>query len=254
MTITIGERLMALRSRSGMTMSEIARLAGYKGPSSIQRYFAPEYAPDELDYRFALKLVDAMQGAGDPPIDAYEIMVMTAKGAVDSPGSHVAKRNELSSKGFIYAYETDLVSYEYNDVDGEAVQVEGIRIFKESSYTTFEVPPFLEKRDVYGFIQSGENMHPRIRDGEVAFTEGRKRAAIGDYVMVTVSQNLEDQIEEAILGELELRSSEFIELEQPSGVRLLIPLKDVLGVRRIMSSEQLINPRDPDFNDLPVDA
>lgn len=254
MTMTIGERLMALRSRSGMTMSEIARLAGYKGPSSIQRYFAPEYAPDELDYRFALKLVDAMQGAGDPPIDAFEIMVMTAKGAVDSPGAHVARRNDLSSKAFIFAYGTDLVGYEYKGVDGKVIQVEGIRIFKDESYTMFEVPPFLEKRDVYGFIQSGRNMHPRIRDGEVAFTEGRKRAAIGDYVMVTVLENREDQIEEAILGELESRSSDFIELRQPSGLRPLIPVKDVLGVRRIMSSEQLINPRDPDFNDLRIDA
>lgn len=235
-------------------MSEIARLAGYKGPSSIQRYFAPEYAPDELDYRFALKLVDAMQGAGDPPIDSYEIMVLTAKGAVESPGAPVARRNDLSSKSFIFAYETDLVRNEYSSVAGESINVEGIKIFKGEPHIMFEVPPFLEKRDVYGFIQSGRSMHPRIRDGEVAFTEGRKRAAIGDYVMVTIAENTDHQVEVAILGELESRSSEFIELKQPSGLRPLIPVGDVIGLRRIMSSEQLINPREPYFNEVRLDA
>lgn len=243
MNTTIGESLIKLRARSGMSMSEIARLAGYKGPSSIQRYFAPEYAPDVLDYRFALKLADAMQGAGDPPIDAFEIMKLTAASQEGEGTSYVAKRPELSNKGVIASYEASLAKREYESCKGGEQSVEAIVIHRNEAHTVYDVPAFLEKRDIEGFIMPGRSMYPRVRDGEVAFTEGKRRPAIGDYVMLIVEDDAEEGEQVAVLGELMARSPEFLEVKQPSGANFMVPMSNRLTVRRLMNPEELINSR-----------
>lgn len=40
---TIGEHLNARRIQAGLSMDELARAMGFAGPSSIQRYLAPDY-------------------------------------------------------------------------------------------------------------------------------------------------------------------------------------------------------------------
>jgi hypothetical protein len=243
MGMTVGERLVALKQRSGMSMGEIARLAGYAGPSSIQRYFAPEYDPSVLDYRFALKLVDAMQGAGTPPIDGYEIMALTDRGAMDIPGSPIARRPDMETKEWIYVYGTEPVKYRYAQHDGE-FEAEAVIIERGTPDTSIEAPPFLAKREVYAFFHSGQSMHPRIEDGEIVFTEGKRRVTTGDYVVVVVEERVDDHEAVAILGALTLRTSEYIELTQPAGTTIRIPIESVSSLRRIMKAHELINARE----------
>lgn len=70
---SIGERLLALKTRTGWSLDEIAERAGYKGRSSVQALFRVDYDPSNLDAKVARKLADAFVGQGDPPIQADEI-------------------------------------------------------------------------------------------------------------------------------------------------------------------------------------
>jgi hypothetical protein len=38
------EKIAAIRERSGLSMDDLAKLMGYKGQSSIQRYLSPDYS------------------------------------------------------------------------------------------------------------------------------------------------------------------------------------------------------------------
>jgi len=74
------EKLQALFDRSGVkTQSELARLGGWKGRSSVQRFFKP--MPSEfLESGSAKKFIQAMVGRGHPPITKGEIMALTEVG------------------------------------------------------------------------------------------------------------------------------------------------------------------------------
>lgn len=245
MTTTIGDRLAALKRRSNLSMSEIARLAGYKGPSSIQRYFAPDYDPSVLDYRFALKLVDAMQGAGDPPIDIYEIMQLTDRGAIEDPSVGAPRQPQLDKNEFIAVYGTAPIWREYTHANRGDYKAEAIEIDRSEPIEYFEVPPFLARRDVYAFIHSGTSLEPRLEDGEIAFTEGRRQPSIGDYVLLIVEERREFAKAVALVGRLESRNADMIQISQPSGAKISIPFEDVSTMRRIMRAHELLISREP---------
>jgi transcriptional regulator with XRE-family HTH domain len=67
-------RIARLRERSGLSLDDLAKEMGFKGPSSIQRYLSPTYDKGfrpELAARFKAALV----GRGDPPINSTELGV-----------------------------------------------------------------------------------------------------------------------------------------------------------------------------------
>lgn len=61
-SLTTGERLTARRSQIGRSLEMVARAAGYKGASSIQRYFSPEY-DEPLHPNVADKLRRGLEGS-----------------------------------------------------------------------------------------------------------------------------------------------------------------------------------------------
>jgi hypothetical protein len=63
---TVGEKLMLLRERSGLTLDQVAKRMGLKGRSSVQRLFAGDV--DMLGPVDALRLADVLEGLGTPPI------------------------------------------------------------------------------------------------------------------------------------------------------------------------------------------
>lgn len=70
---TTGEQMRALRERSGLTMDELATLAGYARKSSIQRYVDPEY-DGALPINVAANFARALEGRGDAAISAAEVL------------------------------------------------------------------------------------------------------------------------------------------------------------------------------------
>lgn len=73
----IPERLKALRKRSGLSVDDLAKAAGFKHGSAIYRYETPgmfrkRFLPIELTRSFAI----AMKGKGIPPITEEEVMAL----------------------------------------------------------------------------------------------------------------------------------------------------------------------------------
>jgi SOS-response transcriptional repressor LexA len=73
--VNVTEELKRLRERAGLSMEEISKALGYKGPSSYQRYesatqFRKPYLPTDL----VGKLAQILQGKGQPPIEPLEVL------------------------------------------------------------------------------------------------------------------------------------------------------------------------------------
>lgn len=96
--IIVTERFRELRERAGLSMDELARRMGYARASSIQRYENPdEYKKNYIGPDLTEKLVKAIVGRGNPPIDASEVWALcrpTLRGPVissydpDDPDGH----------------------------------------------------------------------------------------------------------------------------------------------------------------------
>lgn len=84
-----GAELLALKERSGMSLRQIAAAAGYRGASSIQRYFSDEYNGQYLPPDVAARIAKAMAGKGKPPIREEEITDLAAY-ALATPGLSAA--------------------------------------------------------------------------------------------------------------------------------------------------------------------
>ncbi len=86
---TIGTRLSALKAASGLSLSDIAKRGGLRGPSSTQRYFSADYAPEFLSSKVARKLIAAF-----PDKYRQEIMEMAGMGTTYQPASDAAATGE----------------------------------------------------------------------------------------------------------------------------------------------------------------
>lgn len=69
------EALRALRERSKLTMAQISHRMGYKSATGYQRFEEPAtYAKrDHLELSEARRLIEALSGKGEPPIQPGEI-------------------------------------------------------------------------------------------------------------------------------------------------------------------------------------
>lgn len=75
---TTPEKFRRLRDRSGLSMDDLAKAMGFRRASSIQRYANPdEYTKEFFAPELALKMIKALVGKGEPPIEAREIWELT---------------------------------------------------------------------------------------------------------------------------------------------------------------------------------
>lgn len=239
---TIGEQLAALRARSGLSLAEIARLAGYKGASSLQRYFSPDYDPEVLDYRTAQKLAEAMEGAGTPPIEQYDLMALTA--AADQTGFRTPFpliQTNQEMKGIIPVYDT-ASTLTKSIVESKQRSVEIIRINMDDPVEYRRCPPVLERRDVFGIYVGGTAMRPRFNPGEIVFTDGRKPPTLGDDVLVILADEPEEDGDiRAVMGYLHDYTDQNLVLKQYAAGTFEIPLERVVRARRVMAPIELLS-------------
>lgn len=86
-------KIASLRERSGLSMDELAKLMGFKGSSSIQRYLSPTY---DKGFRpeLAAKFRAALVGLGDPPIDAHDLSIFDR--FVETPTGEIIDYSDIS--------------------------------------------------------------------------------------------------------------------------------------------------------------
>lgn len=90
---TMGRRLTVMRQRSGRSLAAIAKGGGWKGTSSVQRYFEKSYDPAWLHPRVSQGLIKGMCGCGPDPVKPAEIMALT--GNTEAPGGERAAGRDM---------------------------------------------------------------------------------------------------------------------------------------------------------------
>lgn len=239
---TIGFRLRSLYERAGLSMRELARRAGFKQASSIQRYLEVDYDPPRLDYDLAVKLSGAMAGRGDPPITEAEIISMA-----DLPPSNAqpfafqptdrtpAPRRDIPVYGTALGAPTNF----------SGLAVEQTNLDVGDTVTYFARPAGLAGKDkVYGLFAQGSSMSPRFSDGEGLLVDGQRPPMIGDDVVVylVAPQGDGQETTAVLLKRLVRRTAEHVELEQFNpALTFKVERERVLRIHRVIPWSELIS-------------
>lgn len=239
--LTIGQRLLTLKQRSGLSLAQIATAAGYAGASSIQKLFSPQYDPGVLHEGVAQKLSIALVGRGDPRIEKSEVFALAGQGGeLDRIVADLQHYAYISS-AYIGMHRTKRISDEVVSDAGvptplfaNAEMVDGI------SY--YPCPEHLRPRLLVGMYVTVGNMWPRYEEGEPVIYERKTPPSRGDDVVVRLISEVELD-GGMLIGRLALLHDEEIQLDQlsPKG-RITISRGDVIAVYRILHATDFLPP------------
>lgn len=237
--VTIGQRLIALKDRSGLSLARIATAAGYQAASSIQKLFRPDYSPPRLSQNVADRLIVALEGRGYPPIVRDEITALVEGRDAKEHFNQEFTRLMRHEKDDIPIYRSQVSLRKVRAKDDYILPVFGLSVAQMPE--RFEAPSHLALRDVAGFRVISGNMWPKYDLDELIWYSEADTARIGDVVMVALGAEREDQTSCYLLGRLLDRNDEEIRLSQLSPERVnVIAKKTVTSVRRILTYEDLM--------------
>ena len=241
---TVGEHLNALRIRAGLSLQQVADLAGYKGPSSVQAYFSPHYDPDALQVKIAHRIAPVLAGRGDPEISEHEVYDLTK---LPAPPSGIAQAVEV-----IPIAETPTLRGQPKDVPvyGTALAADltfdddADKLVEQTQFDMGEVinyvrrPPALgSATKVYALYVSGSSMEPRYRAGDPIFVDPQRPPMIGDDVVVQLfSENDDDpEVITGLIKTLTKRTSTIIALEQyHPAIQFSVAVERVARLHRVI--------------------
>lgn len=189
---TIGERLTALRARSGLTLDQVAEAASYRGRSSVQKYFSSDYNPPFLDRLVAGRLARALVGKGNPPIAESELLAL----AGDIP-----KLPEYNFKTLprverrVPVYLTFFVKISPVLKNQPPIPVFYTELDNPVEYV-WQPPAINERHAVYGMRFQRGALTPRYRPGEYVFLDPDTDPRYGDDVCIYFET---EQSDEAII-------------------------------------------------------
>jgi hypothetical protein len=179
---TVGERLIALKEHSRLTLAQIAERGGYGGASSIQKLFRPDYNPPALSKKTADKLTAAFEGAGLPPIRALEIKALAGEAnEFESLVADLSHHTHLSAK-FISTFYTEPCADAVWDADRN--NVSAFRLLDNKNGLHMPCPDFLQGKQLIAFFVGVDTLWPRYELGELALYEHRRPPVVGDDIVV----------------------------------------------------------------------
>jgi hypothetical protein len=178
---SIGEQLIALRDRSGLTLNQVASAASYRGRSSVQKFFVADYDPPFLDMSVAKRLARAFVGTGEPEITEAEIFEL-AGGQADSTQNYTHETaGSLKQDVAIY-----LASFakRSNILRGqEPLSTYFIELDNPVGYAWH--PPTMRKNtNIYAIRIQKNPLVPRYLPGECMFLDAAVPPKLGDEVCV----------------------------------------------------------------------
>lgn len=209
---TVGERLIALRARSGLSMDAVAKRMKLGGRSSVQRLFVDHL--EELTPIDAIRLADALEGKGSPPITREEILNLSS-----FPLSEVRPNDTLPPRYMqlprdVPVYGTAMGTYKEG---GDEQEIEQAFIDPSDIIEYLPRPPgYAERTGLYGLYAAGPSMEPRWEAGDPLYIDPKRPPSIGDDVVVYIMKPSGDdhELEAALLKRLVRQSPTFVELEQ----------------------------------------
>jgi len=236
---TVGSKLIALKERSGLSLDNIAKAAGYSRASSIQRYFSEDYDVKWLPRSLADRLIEALVGFGDPEIVKHDIEYLTEYGFMMDRRSpmplspHMFQRrirDELECNS-TYPSRMYLGEAELFDIAADPIQV-------------FQRPEHLARRPIEAIYISTLSMSPRYRPGELVIYERERPAAPGQDVIVTTQSGDQSDREEGFIAIFVGRSktdAEFAVLN-PSAT-FSVPLSEISEIIPVLTTLDLLAPK-----------
>lgn len=242
---TIGSTLSEIRTRSGLSLDEVAKRAGYAGRSSVQQYFAPHYDPVRLDAVVAERLAGALVGLGDPAIERREIMelvgiaVPTEVVPIDQPMPTLrGQPKDLPVYGT--ALGADLT---FPDGEDAEVEVEQTLLALTETIAYVRRPPAMDgMRKAYALYVVGTSMEPRYFSGDPVFIDPVRPPQIGDDVVVQLLRRNDDgegEVIAALIKRLRRRTARFVELEQYEPRQTFkVPVGQIAHLHRIISMRE----------------
>jgi hypothetical protein len=235
---TIGQRLIALKEHSRLSLAQIAERGGYGGASSIQKLFRPDYNPPSLSKKTAEKLILAFEGMGTPPIRSLEIKSLAgAANDLENLVAELSHYTHLASK-FISTFYTEPSHPELLDADGHALSA--YRFLDNKDGLHMPCPDFLQGKQLVAFFVGVDNLWPRYEVGELALYEHRRPPVVGDDVAVRL---LTDDVDSRVytFGRLQRISAVELVLEQLNPrVDLRIERSSTKSIHRLLTRMELL--------------
>jgi hypothetical protein len=222
---TLGSKLLALKERSGLSLKNIAKAAGYRSASSIQRYFSSDYDAEYLPSQLTARLRTALIGFGDPEIGPDDIQRLTEYGfLLDRVSQAPRTPGHLRESRFIECNATFGTEMHFGNAD--------IFMIEDSPRSYLAKPEHLYHRAIDAIYVSSISSMPRYNPGEIVFFERSRPAAIGNDVVVSLALEALEDVRQtaALIGRL-------------------------VGVSRGSTSIEIYNPRETvELSDAEVDA
>lgn len=240
---TIGEKLSALRTQYDIPLDTIARAGGYKGRSSVQRFFE-EHFDGPLQPRIAKKLATAFTERGVPESSIMELATSgfeaNAKPFALEGSSMERMAQDLPVYGTALGAERIL--------EGQAIEQASLNTGEVLEYK--KRPTILNGRsDVYGLYMQGSSMDPLHADGSIVLAERKRPPRSGDSVVVYLRSNGDGDYGDdgararmVMVKRLVKRTAHFLELYQFEGnLTFRVPMEDVLHTDRVLTLDDLLD-------------
>lgn len=240
--ISVGDRLIALRARSGLSMEKVAKAMNLAGRSSVQRFFDPSLERISIDD--AVKLSEVLADRGSPPITREEVMALTGIRSV----FEVAPNNELAPKYMdlpsdVPVYGTAMGTYLSGDEGVVAIEQAFID-YAETVDHLPRPPGYLTRTGLYGVYITGDSMEPRWEAGDPAYADPKKVPAIGDDVIVYLTRENgtpEGEPVAVLIKRLIRRSATFVELRQFNpDVTFRVETRHIKAIHRVIPRRELL--------------
>ena len=256
---SVADKIRDFRQRLGMTMEEFAKLLGYKGASSVQRYEDPnDFHPFKFgvfpNNRFLMALRMNVVGRGSPPIAASEINAIV-QGAFEhsmnktptenGAESAVKEKPNTTMLDQIRNLELSLeparmpqVAERMIPLYGQAVAGEHGEIVMDGNVLGYvqSLPSLVSVKEPYALLVSGDSMEPRYFDGEVVYLDPSRRPRKGDFVVAQIFDD--DGV--TVLGyckQLVQHTTEKLVLGQMNpAIELVFPAERVKSVTVVVAS------------------
>lgn len=232
---TIGSKLLRLKERSGLTLNNIAKAGGYSSPSSIQRYFSADYAPQHLPRSVADRLVEALVGFGEPVVTRSDIEELTETGFYLKRQPRPAINIRRAEIRYIPCHP----SYALGAGAYDGIDFEIMTLNEEEEVRRFNKPSRYSLRHIHATYVSTSSMIPRFQPGEVVFYEHDRPPQLGSDVLICIS--VEDQEAVYAIGRLISQTATDVAIETLSPTQITrIGREHIDMVQPIISAAEVL--------------
>lgn len=166
-----------IRRDAGLTLAQIAKLLGYKGASSIQRYASADlHSGAYLKRDIIERMITALTGP-KYKIEPERILRLGGDPIVDLPNATIRGSTVQSATRRLPVY-------------GRVVGgMDGATIMNTDPVGYTDWPPGLIDDEAYGATVHSDSMEPRYFDGELVWVKPSGRVVKGDFVVVQVKSD-----------------------------------------------------------------